>query len=398
MSDPIVVIGWISFSCAALPAAIFILNLRDYRPPVQLDSRTPTRTPSVSVLIPARNEERSIADCVEAALASRDVDLEVLVLDDRSEDQTAAIVERIAQQDARVKLHHAPVLPVDWCGKQHACWILASLADHERLVFLDADVRLEPNALSRMISHADKTEIQLLSGFPREETVTFAEKLVIPLIHFVLLGFLLIGLSRRFRGPAWAAGCGQFFLTTKAAYQESGGHAAIRNSRHDGVTLPRLYRSAGLRSDIVDLTGLARCRMYRSANEVWNGFVKNATEGLAAPALILPSTALFVMGHVLPPILLLSAVLHSHLSVAVLASAATLLSLLPRLIAIRKFEQSALGAVLHPLGVLFFLAIQWTAITQKFFGIATTWKGRPCTAGAATSPLLQMGCTRPHQS
>jgi glycosyltransferase involved in cell wall biosynthesis len=100
--------------------------------------------PRVSLLIPARNESAAIAACVEAGLQSRGVDLEVVVLDDGSEDDTREIVARIAAMDPRVRLKLAPPLPAGWCGKQHACHTLAALARNPVLAFVDADVRWSP--------------------------------------------------------------------------------------------------------------------------------------------------------------------------------------------------------------------------------------------------------------
>jgi glycosyltransferase involved in cell wall biosynthesis len=98
----------------------------------------------VSVLIPARNEEHTIGAAVKAALASRGAELEVLVLDDQSEDATAEVVSEIASQDTRVRLLRGQPLPAGWCGKPFACWTLAGAARHPLLAFLDADVRLAP--------------------------------------------------------------------------------------------------------------------------------------------------------------------------------------------------------------------------------------------------------------
>src|SRR5207244_4018469 len=124
------------------------------------------------------------------------------------------------------------------------------------------------------------------SGFPRQETGTLLEKLVLPLIHFLLLGYLpLIGM-RWCRHPAFGAGCGQLFVTRRDAYEAVGGHVAVRASLHDGLTLPRAYRRRGLKTDLCDATELADCRMYRSGRELWYGLAKNAREGLAHPKAI----------------------------------------------------------------------------------------------------------------
>ena len=222
--------------------------------------------PPASVLIPARNEELGIAAAIQAVLASSDVDCEVIVLDDHSEDATARVVSQIARGDGRVRLEAAPPLPEGWCGKQHACWVLSQHARHDLLVWIDADVRLAPDALARLVGYmADRPQLGLLSGFPRQVAVSWLERLLIPLIHFVLLGYLpMIGM-RMTSLRVFAAGCGQLFMARRKAYLQAGGHAAIRSSLHDGITLPRAFRRKGIRTDLFDAGDLAECRMYRSS-------------------------------------------------------------------------------------------------------------------------------------
>ena len=378
------VLAWSALALSALPASLFILNLRAYRPPPRVQAGTEPE-PQVSVLIPARDEEGAIGAAVEAALASLGVSIEVVVLDDHSRDATASIVSCLAARDARVRLIEGPPLPPGWCGKQHACAVLASLARASLFAFLDADVRLAPDGLARMSAFLVASRSDLVSGIPRQEAGTLAERLVIPLIHFILLGFLPIGRSRRHGGPGYAAGCGQLFLARRAAYAAMGGHATIRASLHDGIKLPRAFRAAGLRTDLCDATDVASCRMYRGAREVWNGLAKNAGEALAAPALIGPVTLVLLVGQVLPPILL-AIVAFSGLPrpALFLALAATSLAFLPRLLGVVRFRQPLLGAVLHPIGVLVLLAIQWTAFARRLCGRPARWKGRPYPAGLAT--------------
>ncbi len=363
---------------AAVPAALVPLNLAFYRRPRLAAAG---RRPAVSVLIPARDEERTIGAAVEAALASRGVDLEVVVLDDGSRDRTAAIVGATAARDPRVRLLAAPPLPAGWCGKQHACHVLSQAAAHEVLAFVDADVRLAPDGLRRMLGFLERSGAGLVSGIPRQRTGTVLEKLVVPLIHFVLLGFLPMPGVRWSRRPAFAAGCGQLFLARRQAYEKAGGHAAIRGSRHDGLTLPRAFRRAGVRTDLCDATAVAECRMYGDAGEVWRGFAKNADEGMAAPAAIGPWTLLLGGGQVLPPLVLIAALLAGAPAAAGYAGLACALAWGTRLLLTLRFRQSWLGAALHPVGVLTVLAIQWYARWQAIRGRELAWKGRAQVAG-----------------
>jgi glycosyltransferase involved in cell wall biosynthesis len=333
----------------------------------------------ISVLIPARNEELSIAAAVTSVLASRAVELELIVLDDASTDHTAQIVRSLAEKDSRVRLEYAPPLPDGWNGKQHACFELAGLARHETLCFLDADVRVTPLALARMAAFLSESRAALVSGFPRQQTVTWLEKLLLPLIHFILLCFLpLSGMRRYPLSQAFAAGCGQFLMMRRDAYQITGGHRSIRTTMHDGLLLPRLFREHGFPTDIADLTHLATCRMYRSAIEVWRGLSKNATEGLAAPARIVPFTLLLVCGQVLPFILLPFAAGSRERALLFTAVGA---ALLPRFLAAARFRQSWLSASFHPFGILALLVLQWTALARKIAGRKSAWKDRAYDAG-----------------
>jgi glycosyltransferase involved in cell wall biosynthesis len=334
---------------------------------------------SVSVLIPARNEELGIEACVRSVLASAHVNLEVIVLDDASTDRTADVVRALAAEDGRVRLESAPPLPPSWCGKQHACFALSKLATHDTLAFLDADVRLHPDALTRMCLFLKVSGAELVSGFPRQETGTLLEKLLIPLIHWLLLCFLPLWGMRHFRWSAFGAGCGQFFVTSRAAYEKVGGHAAIRSSLHDGLKLPRAYRKARFWTDVCDLTHLATCRMYRSAGAVWLGLAKNAREGMAATGQIGFWTLMLLCGQVLPPLLVLVALLDRTGPTAPpafwVAAVAWALSLAPRVHVSRRFRADPLGA-LHPVAIVLLLAVQWYALARAATGRPVGWKGR----------------------
>ena len=363
----------VAVTLAALPAWLFVRNLCAYLPPPHpVDGAAP---PRVSVLIPARNEEQSIQAAVEAALASEGVELEILVLDDHSEDATAAIVRQLAEHDGRVRLLNGSDLPDGWCGKQHACWVLAHSASSDLLLFQDADVRLTSQGLARMAAFLEASGADLVSGIPFQETVTLLERLVIPLIHFVLLGFLPIRQMRASRDPAYGAGCGQLFLARRSSYERAGGHAVIRSTLHDGIKLPRAFRAAGLKTDLCDATDLARCRMYRSGGELWRGLAKNASEGLGAVGLIVPTTLLLVFGQVLPVVLVGLSIRRS--SEAVLpAMAAVMCSYYPRIAGAVRFRQPVLAALLHPVGILIVLAIQWCSLLRRALGRPQSWKGR----------------------
>lgn len=370
------VLAVLSLLLAAFPLLMFVRNVKLFNKPSA--SREPTASmPVVSVLIPARNEELGIAAAVKSILASTDVEVEVVVLDDSSTDRTADIVKQLAASDSRVRLETAPPLPAGWCGKQHACYTLSKLAKYDIITFLDADVRLEPQALANMVGFLHSSNAALVSGFPRQETVGLLEQLVIPLIHWLLVCYLPFDRMRKDLQPGLGAGCGQWFMTTKTAYENVGGHShpMVKESLHDGIKLPRAYRTCGLMTDTADASHDATCRMYRSPGAVWNGFAKNAREGLGGPVTIWIWTVLLGGGHLLPWVLLCVAGWMPSWELAIVAFACVF-SFIPRWGCAVRYKQSFAGALLHPVGVLLMLAIQWYAAVRSWVGRPVGWKGR----------------------
>lgn len=367
---------------ALFPAGLFLLNLVLYR---RCPKAKGTRQP-VSVLIPARNEEMSIGAALESVLADSNPGLEVVVLDDHSSDKTVEIVAGIARRDPRVRLSKAPPLPSGWCGKQHACHVLSTLASHPWLIFLDADVRLERGSIDRMVVFMQSTGASLASGVPRQVTTSFSERLLIPLIHFVLLSFLPLIRMRTSTAPAYAAGCGQLFIAKREDYEACGGHSAIRTTLHDGLRLPAQFRKHGFKTDLFDATDLAWVRMYQTGAEVWRGLGKNATEGMGHPRLIGPFTVLLLGGQVAPWILIPFIATQGAMGWTLLACCATLIPLLVRVIAALRFKQPIGAALLHPFGIAGLVFIQWSALVRKLRGRSETWRGRAYSPVANASP------------
>jgi hypothetical protein len=384
---------------SVIPAALFVINLSLYRPlPKSRKARL-----ACSVLIPARDEEANLALAIESVLQSEGVQLELIILDDGSTDRTAEIIQDAARRDPRVRLaaslladaevasefpaQTTPPLPPGWCGKNFACHRLAGLATYPLLVFMDADVRISrPDSLARLAQFAAESRAALISGVPRQQTETLLEKLIIPLIHFVLLAFLPLQRMRSSTDPSYAAACGQILAADRASYEKAGGHRAISNRIHDAVALARSFRAQGFSTDLFDATDTFHCRMYRSASEVWNGFAKNAHEGLASPRLIGPATALLLIGQIVPFFLIAALPFTDEGGfVWMLSGIAAVAALVPRLLAAGRFSQSLLGASLHPVGIGMLLGIQWSAFFRARRGRAVVWKNRRYGMTAATS-------------
>ena len=336
--------------------------------------------PRVSVCIPARNEEMNVGPVVRGALASRGVEVEVLVYDDQSTDGTPGILARLCTEDARVRAVETRPLPEGWNGKQWGCERMGQAARGEWLLFTDADVRLAPDCLVRALDEAALLRADLLSTIPREEVGSFLERMVVPLIHWMLFSWLPMPRMRTTNDPATSAGCGQFLLVRREAWRAAGGHAAFRDSMHDGIRLPRNVRRAGLRSDLYDGSDGVRCRMYRGAAQTWRGFTKNAYEGLGSPLVLAVFTLLEAGGILLPWAWLAAAAASGGMPLGptVLAWFAVGAQLVQRALLAARFSQPVSCVLLHPVSIALLLAIQWRSwwlhVTKR-----RSWKGR--TAG-----------------
>lgn len=357
---------------AALPAAMIAANLRHYR---VLPEPTHRDVPSVSVLIPARNEAGNIRAAVESVLHCDGLDFEVLVWDDNSVDDTAKIVREISSKDTRVRLIEGLPLPSEWAGKPFGCWNLAGHARGDVLLFMDADVRLRGgDSLMRMAAAFRRADLDLLSGVPWQRVETLSEVMMVPLIHFVLLGFLPFRKMRATSDPRFAAACGQLMLFRRSSYFELGGHSSAKRSFHDGLALSRIFRKANRVTDLFDATEVAVCRMYSGVGEVWRGFAKNAHEGLASPKTIVPFSSLLFFGQVLPFFALVSNQLTG--SAARWALCALVLNFAARGALGIRFKQPLSGVLLQPIAVGMLLLNQWYGALCYWIGKPVLWRGR----------------------
>lgn len=363
---------------------LFLSNLLQFRRAPQLrgvggggSGEESGELPCVSVLIPARNEVARLGATLESLMSSRDVTLEVLVLDDESTDGTDLLVESWSQRDSRVRLLRGLPKPAGWSGKQWACQQLGEAARHEELVFVDADVQVTADAIARTTALRRQLDVDLLSGFPRQRVVSFGEQLLIPQMHVILLCFLPFLLMRRTRMVAASAGCGQYMATRRSSWRAVGGHASIRESLHDGIRLPRAMRERGLRTDVFDATDIVECRMYGSFGETLRGLLKNAVEGFAKQPLLLVMTALIGATSVMP-VLLAGVIIWRAGAAAVTPEVAVcvLLSYLPRFLCCLRFDRAWQVVWLQPAAMLVFLAVQWTAWIRSLLGLSVQWRSR----------------------
>ena len=359
--------------------------------------------PLVSVLVPARNEARRITPCLRSLLAQDYPNYEIVVLDDHSEDDTAQVVLELGltrEKTSARRLIEGRPLPARWTGKGWACHQLAAVARGEYLLFTDADTVHAPEALGACMGHALDTHAALLSAWPRQETGSWSERAVIPLVYVLLLGALPHRMLHRLqRRPQYArlmspeglatlgAANGQYVLFRRDAYEQIGGHAAVRDHLVEDVALGRLVaaRTAqGMRLVNCDGSRLVSCRMYTSFAEVWEGFTKNLRAAFSESATTFwVFGVLQLVGLVLPFVWAGLPWVNGRWWWLPVLQVAWLYAL--RVVLAARFRTSWLGVWLHPVGQSLSLLIglnSWRLSTQR----GVTWKGRTYRMGEPAGP------------
>ncbi|MET0527500.1 MAG: glycosyltransferase, partial [Microvirga sp.] len=228
---------------------------------------------------------------------------------------------------------------------------------------------LAPQAACLMAAHVQARGVGLVSAVPRQIMRSLGELLTVPAINLLLLGYLPINAMRASPNPGLGAACGQLMLVEREAYRSSGGHAAIRSLIHDGIQLARLFRQKGFMTDLMPGERLATCRMYTRFGEAWNGFAKNAHEGMAKPVALPVWSVLLLGGHVLPFALLPFAPTWP-------IALAALLSVFARTLVTVAGRENLLSIPLHPFTILTSLAIQWSVLLRIGGTRRAGWKGR----------------------
>lgn len=349
-------------------AAVAVLNL--FRAPRLERVPPPARRPRVSLLVPARNEAVNLRETLPPILRVHYDDLEILLLDDDSTDDTAAVVQAHAEGlgGERLRLIRGAPLPAGWAGKNWACHQLATAAVGEVLIFCDADVTVGPDAILRTVGALERYGAGAATALPRQRFEQWYAAAVVPLIaQLPVIATLPLPLVPRTSAPSLSMGNGQWLAFTRECYAGVGGHAAVRASLVEDVALARRVKRSGRRLVALAAARDLEVQMYRDAAGVREGFSKNLyLLAGGRPLSFFMVLTVFLLTAVAP---WLGMVLGRTVMLLPLA-----LLLLVRLCGAVLLRQSAAPLLLHPVGSILVVVLGLESMLRARRG--AVWKGR----------------------
>jgi glycosyltransferase involved in cell wall biosynthesis len=345
----------------------FLVALTNFLSRPFLPNAEPINSPLVSLLIPARNEEKNIGKLLQSLTKQEYNNIEILVYDDLSTDQTPTIIKEFQQTDPRIQIIDGVALPSGWLGKNHACYNLALKATGRYLLFLDADVDISPNFVQNAVAYMQKKQLSLLTMFPKQRMETFGEQMVVPNMNLILLSLLPLWLVSWSRRPSLSAANGQMMMFRANDYTMYQWHKMLKTTTAEDIAISRQIKRHRLRMATLLGKSDISCRMYENYTDSIQGFTKNVLAYFGGSVFFM---LFYVAITTLSPLWLFfttSTLFFTGYLLVVLATRALIASV---------SEQNVLKSVLFsPLQQWAFLRIVWNALVWKT-GKSIRWKGR----------------------
>ncbi|MEO8233028.1 MAG: glycosyltransferase [Ignavibacteriota bacterium] len=320
----------------------------------------------VSVLIPARNEEKNIVKCINGIINQDYQHTEIIILDDNSSDNTYKLAASFSSP--KIRTLEGKELPQNWLGKNWACHQLSQHAKGDYFLFVDADVEVKENVISLTINEIGKSNSALLSIFPTQSIKTFGEYLIVPLMNWLLLTLLPLNSIYKFSNKDFVAANGQFMLWRKDDYLKIGGHQIVKDKIVEDMELARIAKSNNLKVKTLLGGNQVFCRMYNSFDEAYSGFQKNFYSGFSIGIIFFLIIISFLFIVFTIPFFVMDDSLISWLPL--------LLLILTRIsVSIRSKQSWFINLLLHPLQMIFMLWIGFISVI-KFKNKSLVWKAR----------------------
>lgn len=352
---------------------LFILRRKNY-PQIPND-----KLPFVSVLIPARNEEHNIAQIVNSLLVQDYPSYEVIVLNDNSDDRTGQLLAEIQDSHPELKILNGKPLEKGWTGKCFACKQLYETSKGEFILFTDADTLHSRNSLRDSITIALNRNADMVTLFPKMRMVSFAEKLIMPMLWFTVLLLLPFYFVDKKGFVKFSIGIGPFMLFKRSSYAAIGGHDSVKHAIVEDVWLARKIKENGMQLIVEDGQHMLSVRMYRNFGEIWNGFSKNIFAGFEFSSVALFSVNLLYLLLFLIPFLLFFIQLSLQFSLnitLILTGIQVFILYFTRAIISARFKLGFISTLLHPIGALSVPLIAINSWRWIKSGSGAKWKGR----------------------
>ena len=334
-----------------------------------------TRGPSVSVIVPARNEEAQIGRCVESLLAQDYADYEVIVVDDESGDATAAIVGALATSDPRLRLVSGVPLRDGWLGKTHALSQGVAVASGEILVLTDADTVHHPESISWAVTNLQDSRADMLSGYLSQSTDSLGEKIIVPTMYAMML-LVPLYLLPRTRTPRLAFAIGQFVALRREALDDVGGYDAIKDSIVDDMAMAIRVKKFGHRVVFLDANQAADCHLYGGYRDAFNGIKRSVYSAFGGRPSTVAAVSAIVLGVIVAPaVWMLASSVLLRPSNPLLALAVALFAAAWAVVVWDRGE-SFVSVVLYPLVFFNLLVILHASMVGTGFRDGVDWKGR----------------------
>lgn len=334
--------------------------------------------PFVSILVPARNEERCIRECIESLANQIYPNYEIIILNDDSSDNTPLILEELQSLYPQlVSVIHSHQLPDSWIGKSHACHVLSRYANGEYLLFTDADTVHSPYALNSLVQSAQEMQADLLTAIPYQTLTSIWEHLMVPFMHVLYHGYLPNSFIYTKKNPSLVAANGQIMLFHSDAYDAIGGHESVRNSMVEDIDIARKIKESRAKIVLANATSLVSCSMYTGFEDVFKGFSKNFFAGFQKKHIPFVLFLIHIMNvYVLPLILCIISLMSDNTSLLMWSIVLLMLGMVIRLLATMQFRLPLFHIFLQPFSALFAIIIGCNSMLWSMPGKNTVWKKR----------------------
>lgn len=354
---------------------IFFKNIAGYSLPESFIKRPPL----VSIMVPARNEAENIKMCVTSLLKQDYANIEILVLDDNSTDDTSLIVKKIAEKDSRVKLITGKPLKDGWIGKSYACHQLAKHARGRYFLFTDADTLHFKNAVSSTIGCLIKNKLDALSAIPKQIMVGIHERLVVTWVHFGILSLLPLILIKKSKYPLFCTANGQCMLFKREVYRKIGGHKSIKTKILEDIHISKQVKRHGYRFMLFDGSKNIYCRMYRNFRGLIKGFSKFMFAAFDFKVFNIAVVILFISVIFLFPFIFLPLgilLFNWPYPIVNLIIIQIFIVLTMRIILAIRLNNRILDTFLHPVSMVYIILLCINSVLQTKFGEGAYWKDR----------------------